>query len=143
MTERFLYRGTTQGWPGHPGLQVEHRTPTTTDPLIATLFAIECCRHGAGGLWLAPRLSVADLIVEPNCLSELEREIVLGILPIEFERGFTRHWVQAHDARSALEAMGLHVPSVISSPRRLGKELEGLPRLTNEQIAEFNRYVVR
>lgn len=37
----YLYRGTTLGWPGTPTTSGEGITPTSTDPLIATLFAVE------------------------------------------------------------------------------------------------------
>ena len=42
----YLYRGTTAGWPGNSVLQEEEITCTSTDPLVATLFAIECRNHG-------------------------------------------------------------------------------------------------
>ena len=42
----YLYRGTTAGWPGNSVLQAERITCTSTDPLVATLFAIECRNHG-------------------------------------------------------------------------------------------------
>jgi hypothetical protein len=142
MAERFLYRGTTRGWPGGEGPQTVRRTPTTTDPLVATLFAIECCRHGSGVVHAVSEESVAGQIVYGNVLSELECEVGLSFAPLEFE-SHSIHWIAADAARLILEELGFQLPIVISSRLRLRNELRESPRLTESQIVEFHKRFMR
>ena len=58
----YLYRGTTVGWPGNTCLQEQQITCTTTDPLVATLFAIECRNHGRAVILAARRDLFEELI---------------------------------------------------------------------------------
>jgi hypothetical protein len=37
----YLFRGTSIGWPGNKTLQKVKMTPTSTDPFVATLFALD------------------------------------------------------------------------------------------------------
>ena len=60
----YLYRGTTAGWPGNSVLQEEQITCTSTDPLVATLFAIECRNHGHAVI-LAVRTELFDKVLGP------------------------------------------------------------------------------
>jgi hypothetical protein len=142
MAERFLYRGTTRGWPGGGGPQAVRRTPTTTDPLVATLFAIECCRHGLGIVHAVSARSVAGQIVLGNVLSGLECEIGLSITPLEFE-SHSIHWIRADAARSILAELGFQLPITISTRLRLRNELKESLRLTESQIVEFHKRFMR
>jgi hypothetical protein len=140
MAERFLYRGTTRGWGGTQGLQAARRTPTTTDPLITTLFAIECCRHGSAGVHLVSSTSVSELIVPGNVFEELESEIVLKVTPLEFASRYSEHWVPVERACSILDALGFQLPATISSRERLDMELEEWRRLTDSQVLDFDEH---
>jgi hypothetical protein len=83
------------------------------------------------------------LIVEPNCLAQLEKEIGLSILPAEFQSIYRRHWISAQSARAIWEEMGLEVPVAISNYDRLILELGRLQRLTEAQVIEFNSRALR
>src|SRR4051794_8251089 len=65
---RYLYRGTTRDWPGNECLRHEGVTCTTTDPLVATLFAIESRNHGPAVI-LAVRRGVFEELAESNYFS--------------------------------------------------------------------------
>jgi hypothetical protein len=142
MAERFLYRGTTRGWPGGESPRSEQKTSTRTDPLIATLFAVECRRKGEAGIYVATLPSVADLLVPPNCLAEVECEVALGILPVEFASKYSR-WIPAETAKDVLGNIGFEVPETISNIGRLIEQLINSPRLTEAQIIEFNSQALR
>lgn len=81
----YLYRGTTTGWPGNIVLQEERITCTSTDPLVATLFAIECRNHGHAIVLAACRQN--DLLgsrAPPNHFFEIECAVNLYIPPLQF-----------------------------------------------------------
>jgi hypothetical protein len=82
----YFYRGTTVGWAGSITLQEENITCTTTDPLVATLFAIECRNHGHAVILVARREPFRDLRGAPNYVSVGESAVNLRIVPTEFAR---------------------------------------------------------
>jgi hypothetical protein len=71
MSLAYLYRGTTEGWPGSLALQNERMTCTTTDPLVATFFAIECRNHGSALILAAPSRLFEGLFGPPNHFPEI------------------------------------------------------------------------
>jgi hypothetical protein len=84
MEARYLYRGTTVGWPGNGVLQEQQITCTTTDPLVATLFAIECRNHGRPAILAVLSNSFGGLIAPPNHFAVIESAVNLPISPSEF-----------------------------------------------------------
>jgi hypothetical protein len=62
----YLYRGTTTGWPGNPVLREQNITCTSTDPLVATLFAIECRNHGRAIVAVARQDKFVGLVAPEN-----------------------------------------------------------------------------
>lgn len=141
--DHFLYRGTSVGWPGTPGVQRVGITPATTDPLVATLFAIECSRHGSGVVYLARTALIANRIVSSNWFAELECEIGLRLTPLEFAQEFAGSQIQVGRAREILRKLDVEVPEVISNRRQLDRELERRQQLTDRQIVEFNEEALR
>ena len=82
----YLYRGTTARWPGNESLLAAGITCTTTDPLVATLFAIACRNHGPGVVLLAPKGPLERLIGPSNPFEQIECAVNLEMLPGEFAR---------------------------------------------------------
>jgi hypothetical protein len=81
----YLYRGTTAGWPGNSVLQKEQITCTSTDPLVATLFAIECRNHGQAIVLAACRQDGSLGFVAPsNHFFEIECAVNLYVHPLQF-----------------------------------------------------------
>jgi len=143
MEEFYYYRGTTEGWTGNACLMEQEITCTSTDPIVATLFAIECRSHGPGVILIAPTRAFEGRLGAENYKSVEECAVNLLLTPEEFSSqilmslgvdlsmdilGRLGHeWLPARlNGRSALrEALDE------SSHRRL--------RLNPEQIREFNR----
>jgi hypothetical protein len=86
MEARYLYRGTTEGWPGNAVLQTRQITCTTTDPFVAALFAIECRNHGHAVVLAARRDLFKGLIAPRNHFDILEYAVNVRISPLEFAR---------------------------------------------------------
>jgi len=87
MEIRYLYRGTTEGWRGHPVLPGPEITCTTTDPLVAALFAIECRNHGHAVVMAARRDRFEGLIGPANHFDIIESAVNLLISPLDFAQG--------------------------------------------------------
>ena len=135
----LLYRGTSSGWPGNPVLQALRITPTTTDPLVAALFAIECRRFGKGIFLVCPRSEVERRLGPANVLSEFESEVVVNVAPAEFAERFA-HWTMAiENVREILLGLGFEVPEFIGDKRVLNDWLTDAKRLSTMEIAEFDR----
>ena len=121
---RRLFRGTTIDWQGNLSLRQFELTPTTTDPFIATLFALECRRHGSAVIYSVDLADVAHLIAPANVLAELEREIVVNVAPMRFIRDFNSWKIPVETACQVLVELGVELPGVISNKYHLQKVLE-------------------
>jgi hypothetical protein len=138
----YLYRGTTAGWPGNPVLQEQEITCTSTDPLVATLFAIECRNHGQAVTLVVRRELFHKVPGPPNYFSITECAENLRISPAEFA---TKLEVALNVGRSIqiLRELGFEdIPVRLSGRAALQQELDeshaaGL-RLNDAQIALFN-----
>lgn len=80
----YLYRGTTAGWPGSSTLQAERITCTSTDPVVATLFAVECRNHGRAIVAAAKRGNFQRPLGPANHFFVLESAVNLYVPPLEF-----------------------------------------------------------
>ncbi len=142
MEVRYLYRGTTLGWPGNNVLQELRITCTTTDPLVATLFAVECRNHGRPAILVARRDLFADLIAEDNFFSVIECAVNVRISPLEFA-ALAEAVLDVEDALTILRELGLgEIPVRLSGTSALQAVLEeshlrGM-RLDEEQLRMFN-----
>ena len=138
----FYYRGTTRDWPGSEALQSLNLTPVTTDPLVATLFAIESSRFGEGVVYLCRTSTVAELIGSGNVLSELERELVVGVSPKEFTERFIRATVEAQYARTVLAELGYELPAQVADKNVLDWNLRTSARLREQDVLSFDARIV-
>jgi hypothetical protein len=145
----YLYRGTTLGWAGTRMNQFIPRTSTSTDPLVATFFGLECLFHGHAIVQIIPRVQVQAFIRPPNrvdeneCYSEIEREVALEMKPLELLE-YVVHFIDVDDAREILLEIGLdQVPYQISAKAVLTEDLQTTHernyRLDADQRREFNR----
>lgn len=138
----FLYRGTTLGWPGSDSVHRERKTSASGDPLVATLFAIECLNHGPARVLLAPRASLGDLTGSTNHSAAFESEIVLDLIPEEFaERAALA--IDAQQAREILVSIGF--PWIPARPGGKSALRETIiqsyndgNRLAQDQVREFD-----
>jgi len=133
----LFFRGTSEGFAGSPTLQEIGVTPVSTDPVVATIFAIEAENYGRGVVHIASRSDLAGVeILKGNVLAHLEREVGIGILPAEFARRASIT-ITASQARNILSGMGIHIQLSIRGPAAVDAVLRATPRLTSEQIQQF------
>ncbi len=142
-TGRFVYRGTTHGWPWNPVLQRDRRTCATTDPLVATLFAIECLQHGSSAVLIASLEDFDGLIGPTNHAAIAESEVVLNLPPLDFARRASLE-IDAQRSRDILVDMGFdRLPVRIGGKSALRDSINQSyndgDRLSPDQIQEFNR----
>ena len=145
LARRHLYRGTTPDWPGNEGLREAGCTPATTDPLVATLFAVLCRNHGASVALLVDRSSLEPFVGPANFFGEVGCAVNLRMQPSEFFRYVVRR-VEVDRALEVLSGMGFdRLPVRLRSPEALRDELfetqELRQRLSPAQVAEFDRQV--
>jgi hypothetical protein len=142
MSLGYLYRGTTEGWPGNPSLQEEQITCATTDPLVATLFAIHCRNYGQALVLVARKSLFDESIGPPNFFSVIESAVNLRLTPVEFARAAE---ISASVDRSIgiLRELGFrNIPVRLKDQSTLQQELaethaDGI-RLNKGQIQVFN-----
>ncbi len=140
--QEYWYRGTTRNWHGGAGARALTRTSLTTDPLVATLFAIEAARKGEAGVYFVPCSSVYNYVTSGNCFANIEREIALKLLP---EKLFSCRFLPVAAACEILIEIGHEVPNVISTTARLqhylsqlGSSDAGLSYLSEEELRQFD-----
>jgi hypothetical protein len=138
----FLYRGTTVRWPGNRCLQHERLTPTSRDPLVATLFGIECSRWGPAVLLLADATELMGLMTGGNMFAEIEQETVVMVSPLEFTEKYACCEIPIERARRALHDLGYELPVTISSREALNDEIKIWRRLRTNEIARFDAMVL-
>jgi hypothetical protein len=133
----YLFRGTTVGWPGNRSLQRVKMTPTSTDPLVATLFAMECIQHGEAIVYYARWETFKDRIRKPNVLARRECEVGVSMQPLEFAAS-AKGRIHALAARAILASMGFQIPPRITDRGFLTTSInQSDRRLTLEELRFF------
>lgn len=137
----YLYRGTTEGWPGNSVLQDEQITCTTTDPLVASLFAIECRNHGHAVILMARADAFVDRIGPSNHFEVMESAVNVLVPPQDFARK-PDGVHEVDEVLTILAEMGFGpLPVRIRDKWALREALIGSyeagQRLNHEQLLEF------
>jgi RHS repeat-associated protein len=136
---KALFRGTSVGWPGSVAMQATGVVPTSSDPLVSTLFALESASKGDGVLHIALSSDLEGVVIQPGSrgtLSALEQEFEVGINATEFASRASIS-ISVDQARTILGDMGFELPNKISSYEELNYYMHNTPRMTSEQIGEF------
>jgi hypothetical protein len=144
MEIRYLYRGTTEGWGGHPVLPVPPMTCTTTDPLVATLFAIECRNHGHAVILAAQRDLFEDLIGPANHFDLIESAVNLVISPLDFaQQAVTLEIDRVVDILRDIgfDQMPIRLRDKWALREALVSSYDAGERLNAEQLRQFNTSV--
>ncbi len=132
----YYFRGTTEGYAGNSALQRLEITPTSTDPLVSTVFAINGEQYGKGVLYIC---SADDLkgvsTTAKNVLNSYEKEVCFNIQPLEFANRASIS-ISASDARAILKDMGYDIPSRIIN-RDISPFLRNAPSLSDVEILKF------
>ena len=132
----YYFKGTTEGYAGNSALQRLEITPTSTDPLVSTVFATNGEQYGKGVLYIS---SADDLkgvsYTASNVLSSYEKEVCFNMQPLEFANK-SRISISASDARAILKDMGYDIPSRITIGD-MSEFLSNAPSLTTDEILNF------
>ncbi|NKI40675.1 RHS repeat protein [Streptomyces sp. LD120] len=130
-----LFRGTTRGFEGSPGVQRHGITPTSSDPGVATVFATQSERYGDAVVEIYPRRALDGVPVHEGYIAR-EAEWPVELSPAELSSRASAQ-IPSSTAREILSEMG------ISVPRRVDKgDIDPLleydvPKLSPQQVARF------
>lgn len=131
-----LFRGTSPGWAGSPGAQAT-AVSATTDPYIATVFALEARgQAGQAVVQFGPRSSIGTFDMG-NWMAVQEREVGVLMTSRDFAARAPSS-VPVDTARQVLGEMGMpELPYTVASPSARSMLLDAAPKMTPEQVAEF------
>jgi hypothetical protein len=134
---KYFFRGTSEGFKGNRALQITESTPTSSDPGVSTIFAINSKQYGKGILQIAlPKdLSGIKIGEANNVMADMEIETVIGLKPEDFTSRVSTT-ITADQARGILKEIGINLPSQISNAD-MNAILENTPKLTQPQINQF------
>lgn len=141
MEVQYLYRGTTKGWPGNEVLREERITCTTTDPLVAALFGVECRNHGHAVILMARASAFPGLVGPPNIFEMIESAVNIMVPPEDFARRVERV-LEVDEVLRILRDLGFgDVPIRIRDRSALQEALfasyQAGDRLNDEQLLDF------
>ncbi|MFE3559711.1 putative T7SS-secreted protein [Streptomyces sp. NPDC059193] len=141
--DEHLFRGTTPGFEGSPGMQRAGVTPMSSDPGVATVFATHSEPFAGGDaiVQLVSHRALRDVEIYEGYIAR-EMEVPVGLTPAEVT---ARSAIQipSSTAREILSDMGIVVPRKIGISD-LNPALEvHVQKLTPEQIAQFVREAYR
>jgi len=115
-------------------------TPTSIDPVVATLFACRYLMEGPAVVLLGLKSDFLGLLDGPNLASfGYECAANLELPPYEFEKR-CRHRVPVNDSVAVLGQLGYRLPSKLLDLGALTQALVQSPRMLMEDI---DRYVER
>ncbi len=130
-----LFRGTTRGFEGSPGVQRHGITPTSSDPGVATVFATQAERFGDAVVEIYPRGALDGVPVHQGYIAR-EAEWPVELSPADLSSRASAQ-IPSSTAREILSEMGVHVPGKIGNGD-IDPILEyDVPKLSPEQIAHF------
>jgi RHS repeat-associated protein len=138
---KYLFRGTSEGFEGSAALQKLSITPTSSDPVVATVFAVSSKNYGKGVLQIALPKELQGVEFTGNVLQSLEKEVAVGLKPADFASK-TSLTITADQASGILNKMGVKLPQNIPL-ENISKVLKETPRLNQSQIDEFFRQAVK
>ena len=135
---RYLFRGSlpssTYARP-YQGLGV---TPTSVDPIVATLFACRYRMEGSAVVLTARKADLSQLLDGPN-LSSFYYELAVNLeLPPDALEGLSYRRVTVEESLAALHRLGFDLPSRLPDLEALTQALTQSPRM---RVEEIDRYV--
>jgi hypothetical protein len=115
-------------------------TPTSIDPIVATLFAAHEQSKGKAFVLILDKEVFRGMRGGPSIRTQasLELAVNLSLPPTEVERRATKV-LAANDSIEILAGMGFWLPKMLYTPTQLQEELEKTPRLCLDDIREYSR----
>lgn len=133
----YVFRGTSEGFPGNPALERLGISPASVAPLVATVFAVESNTIGGNGIVLyGSQEGLGNPSIElGNVRRTLEREVSVGLTPTDFAEAAPNS-ITVGQAREILKEIGFDIPATLDSDAAR-QFLEETPKLSPEQVQEF------
>lgn len=133
-TSKYLFRGTLPTSSFHQPYRGMGITPTTVDPVVASLFAARYLMDGPAVVLIARKAELADSLDGPNLLSfRHELAINLELVPMQFEARCILK-VSVQDSIQLLQELGYAVPKRLHDTGALSQALLESPRMNQEDI---------
>ncbi len=114
-------------------------TPASTDPAVATTFAIECKNHGVGVVQVISEetLKAKGIAIKGgNYLKSFEAEVGVSVAPLEFARS-ANYTIPVSVSRQILKDMGIYISARFGNTTSMGKFIRATPKLNKAQIIEY------
>ena len=136
----YLFRGTLPSSAFATAYQGPGVTPTSVDPIVATLFGCRYLMEGPAVVFLALKSDFQELLDGPNLASfSHECAVNIELPPYEFEKR-CRYCVSVRYSVSVLDQLGYRLPAKLPDLGALTQALTQSPRMPLEDIV---RYVER
>jgi hypothetical protein len=115
-------------------------TPTSIDPLVATLFAAKCRSEGTPIVILAEREKFKARLDGPTCVTwaNVELAVNIEIPPWDFEREAARI-ISLETSLQIFDQLGIELPTGLVGSGAVRQALFSSPRLTFEQRERYAR----
>ena len=136
LNAKYVFRGSTIGWPGNTASRQMPRTPTTTNPVKALLFAL-CCRDKAAPavIYIAKIEGLKEIKVDANVLVKVEEEIGFIISPADFIL-LCDGYLPLSDAITIFGILGITIPPLYDRAL-FDMALKDAPKLSKVQVEQF------
>ena len=133
----YLFRGTLPSSAFTTEYQGPGVTPTSVDPVVATLFACRYLMEGPAVVLLALKSDFVDFLDGPNLASfSYEMAVNIELPPYEFETR-CRHIIPVADSVALLDQLGYQVPSKLPDLGALTQALMQSPKMLTEDIERY------
>lgn len=132
----YLFRGTLPA-SFYEGEKSSGVTPTTVDPIVATLFACRYRTEGPARVLIALKQDFADDLNGPNLASyEYELAVNLEMSQQTFEHR-SRFNISVDESLSILRTLGYELPVQLYDHLALSQALQQSPRMLLTQVAAY------
>jgi len=132
--DKYIFRGTTIGFKGGKNCHEHSYTCTSTHPVIALLFAMECANQYSAEavVYVANIEKVRHLKKEPNVLKKVEKEYVVGVSPTEFIK-YTEGYISCKELKEIIEQFGFDVSETVRK-EKLTELCKGVRAINSKEI---------
>ncbi len=112
-------------------------TPTSVDPIVATLFACRYRMDGPAVVWIAPKSEFRDRLDGPNALGfGYELAVNIDMAPPEFESRCL-FGVSVDESLTILAQLAYRLPVRLPDIGALAQALTQSPRMLSEDIVRY------
>jgi hypothetical protein len=134
MAERYVFRGTTIGYKGNNAALTIPYTCTSTHPVKALLFALECMSQNpfTAVVYFAELKKLSGTNIIQNCLSSMEDEIAFEIKPEAFYP-LCEGYVHVFDLQNIMNNLGIYTPYAVQKTN-LSLLCQETPSLTQKDL---------